>query len=81
MVAELHYTALCPCDLLLAHHQDQYDEDEFLAVGEGLVRITRDSVAVLTDMAVATFKEATSSAESFSFQASFGALVASSAFA
>ena len=27
--------------------------DEFLAVGEGLVEVTRDRVAILTDMAVA----------------------------
>ena len=31
MVAELHYTALCPFDLLLVHHQDQYDAYGILA--------------------------------------------------
>src|SRR6516165_1998178 len=34
MVAELHYTAFCPCDLLLAHHhhhQDQCDAYGILA--------------------------------------------------
>jgi F-type H+-transporting ATPase subunit epsilon len=28
-------------------------QDEFLAIGEGLIKVTGDSVAVLTDMAVA----------------------------
>ena len=28
-------------------------QDEFLAIGEGLIQVTGDSIAVLTDMAVA----------------------------
>src|SRR5262245_12130306 len=42
-------TQLAPGEMVV--HKDGHDE--FLAVGEGLVEITADRVAILTDMAVA----------------------------
>jgi F-type H+-transporting ATPase subunit epsilon len=42
-------TRMVPGEMIV--HKD--DHDEFLAVGEGLVEVTADRVAIVTDMAIA----------------------------